>query len=681
MINFKTIPFLKILIPYLLGVFFTIKVGYIQNLHVFFLSAFLLFVCSFLIQKFFNSKSWIKKWLYIFSADLLLFFLANESCFLYNAKNNVRHYTHHIEQKEQRFIGIIDDLPVVTDKFIKLSVQLNSIESNNNWFFTMGNMVVYVKKDSTLKFTIGNTVFINSKFGYINEPKNPNEFNYKEFLERKNIYNTVYAKPEQICVLKDFKQSFSLIQFGAKIKAHVVSILRNCGLSQQAFSICTALLVGYDDEIDKDIMQSFSHSGTLHILSVSGMHTGLLYGLIISIFLFFDKHDKRKKSKCLVVILSLILFVIITGFSPSVLRAALMLSLVSIGNAFYKQGNSYNTLLVSAFVLLLFDPYLIEDASFLLSYFAVFGIMYLYPILHRLYIFENKIGQWFWNLILMSVAATVFTLPISLYFFHQFPIWFAFSNLIIIPISIFLMGATVILIFCYKITVLKMFFAFLINGSTSIMLWVSQLTDNSSYGFLDFISFSKMDALFCSLFLITLFVFIYAKKYTQLLIVGVVLITWITISIGVNFNQLKQNELVVFSVKNKSAIVLRIGKHFYSDTNGLSSSEFNRFVKPYFLNFSNPLINTLIGNYIRVNSTAIMFYNSPSMTAFSHNAKYIIVSNNTPLTFNNLTKAKPIIIADCSNNYNFVKELKKQCESEGAYFYSVKEKGAFTIKF
>ena len=296
-------------------------------------------------------------------------------------------------------MGIIDDLPVVTEKFVKLSVQLNVIESSNKWHFATGTIIVYVKNDSTIKLAIGNTVFLTSKFGYVNEPKNPNEFNYKEFLERKNIYNTVYATPKQICILKGFGQPFSFMQFGAKIKAHVVSILRDCGLSQQAFSICTALLVGYDDEIDKDIMQSFSHSGTLHILSVSGMHTGLLYGLIISVFLFFDKYDRHKKSKCLTVILSLILFVIITGFSPSVLRAALMLSLVSIGSTFYKQGNSYNTLLVSAFVLLLYNPYLIEDASFLLSYFAVFGIMYLYPILHRLFVFDNKIVQWFWNLI------------------------------------------------------------------------------------------------------------------------------------------------------------------------------------------------------------------------------------------------------------------------------------------
>jgi competence protein ComEC len=605
--------------------------------------------------------------------------LASESCYLYQAKHNTNHYTHFVEPTEQGMVGIIDDLPVVTEKFIKLSVQLKCIETNATWHYATGATIVYLKNDSSSNLHIGDAIFINSKFSYVNEPKNPYEFNYKEFLEHKNIYHVVYAKSLQLTLLKGMPHSFSFMQLGASIKAKVVSVLRNCHLSQQAFSICTALLVGYDDEIDKDVMQSFSHSGTLHILSVSGMHTGLLYGLIIAVFLFFDKHDRYKKTKCLVVILSLILFVVITGFSPSVLRAALMLSLVIVGKTFYKQGNSYNTLLVSAFVLLLYNPYLIIDAGFLLSYFAVFGIMYLYPIIHRQYIFTNSIVQWFWNLILMSIAATVFTLPISLYFFHQFPIWFAFSNLIIIPISICLMAATALLLCCYKVALLKIGLVYIINLFTSIMLWVAQLTDNSSYGYLDYIAFSKIDVVCCVLFLLTLFLFIYTKSYKQLIALGIVSIVWLSASIVINYQQLQQTELIVFSVKNKSAMVLRIGKHFYADAKNLSSNEFQRFVKPYLLNYSNPTIIPINCDALKVNETSIL--HTTNSLAFSNNndAKYIIVSDNQEIQLNSLHKTKPIIIADCSNNNTFVKELKKRCAKEGLVFYSIKDKGAFSI--
>lgn len=680
MLNFKTIPFFKILLPYILGVVFVLKFGLYNKLHLVFISASLLVITTFLFQKYFKSNSNFKKWIYIFSVHVFLFLLAGECCFFYQAKHNTNHYTHNVTPSEHGMIGVIDDLPVVTEKFVKFSVHLQCIETNTTWHYVTGNTIVYLKNDSTSNFKIGDAVFINSKFSYVNDPKNPYEFNYKEFLENKNIYHVVYAKPEQLSLLKGMPNSFSFMQLGASIKAKVVSVLRNCHLSQQAFSICTALLVGYDDEIDKDVMQSFSHSGTLHILSVSGMHTGLLYGLIIAVFLFFDKNDRYKKTKCLVVIVSLILFVIITGFSPSVLRAALMLSLVIIGKTFYKQGNAYNTLLVTAFILLLYNPYLIIDAGFLLSYFAVFGIMYLYPIIHRQYVFTKSIIQWFWNLILMSFAATVFTLPISLYYFHQFPIWFAFSNLIIIPISICLMGATALLLCCYKITFLKIGLVYIINSFTAIMLWVAQLTDNSSYGYLDYIAFSKVDVVCCVLCLITFFLFMYTKSYKQLISLGIVIIVWLSASILINYQQLRQTELVVFSIKNKSALVLRIGKYFYIDTKSLSSNEFQRLVKPYLLNYSNPTIIPINCDALKVNETSILHTNNISALNNNYNAKYIIVSNNKEIQLNSLYKTKPIIIADCSNNNTFVKELKKRCAKEGLVFYSVKDKGAFTIK-
>jgi competence protein ComEC len=112
-------------------------------------------------------------------------------------------------------------------------------------------------------------------------------------------------------------------------------------------------------------MQSFSHSGTLHILSVSGMHTGVLYAILIYVFSLFDKYDRYKKTKFVFVLSFLCLFVLITGLSPSVLRAALMLGLILFGKTFYKQGNAYNTLLFSAFLLLLINPYLVKDVGFL----------------------------------------------------------------------------------------------------------------------------------------------------------------------------------------------------------------------------------------------------------------------------------------------------------------------------
>ena len=678
MINFKSIPFFKILFPYLIGIICALQFGLFLNIHVFCLISFLVIFLTFLFQKFYKQTLHFKKALYIVSINVFLFLLAYESCYLYNAKNNSSHYSQYVEPNSQRFVAVVTDIPISTEKFIKLNVQLEAIESKHIWHYAEGNTMIYIKNDSSINLTIGDKLFLNSKFSYLSRPKNPDEFDYKTFLENKNIFHTVFANSNQIQLISNHNQvNVSLL--GTTIKAHLVSVLRNSGLSQEAFSICSALLVGYDDEIDGDVMQSFSHSGTLHVLSVSGMHTAVLYGVLIFLFSLIDKYDNYKKTKFVFVMLFLWVFVLITGLSPSILRAALMLSLVLFGKTFYRQGNSYNTLLLSAFILLLYNPYLIKDVGFLLSYSAVFGIMYLYPTLQKVHVFENKILQNLWSGVLISVAATLFTLPISLYFFHQFPIWFVFSNLIIIPISMIIMGSAVLFLVFYKIAFINQILVFVINGATNVMLWVAQLTDDSRYGYVDFISFSKLDFLFMCLVIALFLIIITNKQYKYVMALGIIIIVWTTSSIYNSYKAKQIQEFLVFHEKNKSTLVLRVGNSVYGNFKELSEKDFQRHVKPYLLTIPDLKTINTVGNLLRCSSTIILNVNHLGVLQDSIQPNYIVVSNDTPIELTTNYKTKPVIIADCSNSYKFVKKLKKQCAHLEIPFYSVKESGAFHV--
>jgi competence protein ComEC len=678
-INFKAIPFLKIIVPYIAGIIFLLNFGLLPKLHSVFLASIITWTISFILQCFSKQNNQLKKIIYIASTNFLLFVLAHEASFLYNAKNNNNHYSHYVSSQPQSFFTTINDIPVITEKFIKLSVTINSVEFNKKWHYTNGNTIIYLKNDSILKPVLGNTLFLKAKFSFVNTPKNPNEFNYKSFLENKNIFHTVYANPADVQLISRANTIFRLTELGTKIKSHLVSVLRNSKLSQEAFSICSALLVGYDDEIESDVMQSFSHSGTLHILSVSGMHTGVLYAILIFIFSKLDKYDRYKKTKFAVILLFLILFVFITGFSPSILRAALMLTLVLFGKTFYKQGNSFNTLFLSAFLLLLYNPYLIIDVGFLLSYFAVFGIMYFYPLLNKLYVFDNKIAQWLWTSVLISVAATLFTLPISLYFFHQFPIWFALSNLIIIPISMLVMIAAICFIALYKLAIVNQVLVYTINASTSLMLWFAKLTDNSTYGFIDFIPFSFSDIVFMTISIGLCLIIIYRKQYNSVLALCFTIIAWLSVSIYSNYQQSQQNQLIIFHVKHKSFYALRVGQCVYADFYGINQNEFQRNVKPYLLTISNLKIIQTKSSILKVDSSSVLNVSQPNTHYPFLNANYIIVSNDVPIELTTNYKTKSIIIADCSNSYKFVKRLKKECALLEVPFYSVKETGAVQI--
>lgn len=663
----------------MMGIVFTLHYGLVDNTHLIFWVAFFVVVASYLFQKYYTPVLYLKKGVYIFSLNIFLFVLAFEACFLFNARNNPNHYTHYLQAQNQPLLATIDDIPIASENTTKLSLRLNSISDNRKWHHATGNIIAYLKNSSGKTPQLGDHVLMDSKLSYVNEPKNPGEFNYKSFLEDRNIFHTVYVQQNQLTIIPGIEEKISVFKWGTQIKSQVVLILRDSGLSQNAFAICAALLVGYDDEIDKGVMQSFSHSGTLHILSVSGMHTGVLYGILVFLFSVFDKNDRYKKLKCFFVILFLLLFVGVTGFSPSVLRAALMLSLILLGKTFYKQGNSYNTLLMSAFLLLLYNPFLIKDIGFLLSYFAVFGIMYFYPILSGLYVFQNKILQWLWMSVLISVSATLFTLPISLYYFHQFPLWFAFSNLIIIPISMFIMFGAIILIFFYKILLIQQFIAYIINIATSIMLAVAKSTDNPEYGFIDFISFSTFDLLCCSSLLISFLLVLAHKQYKHVMAFAAIILIWLSGSMLSRYQDLNQNELMVFHVKNKSVFALKIGQKTYCNFENLTDNEFQRSVKPYLLQFSGQEIIKTKANFFKYKEHTIFNLNQTGQQWLEFKPECIIVSNDSELNLTIKDKTSTLIIADCSNSYKFVKKLRKQCLHFGVSFYYIKDQGALRL--
>lgn len=673
MINTRAIPFLKILIPYVLGIISATSFNFLDNFHTAFIASVICAIIFFILQKLNTSHQPYKKVLYIVSINVFLFLLAFESVYIYNDKSYNNHYTKYVSlTKQPSFVQIID-VPVETENFIKLYVRLHAISENDCWKYSNGKTIVYVKKPCDINFDIGDQLFVNSKFTSVQEPKNPHEFNYKSYLAKQNIFHVVYAKSNEIAKTQPINSTFYLSEIGAFLKSKTISILKSAGLTQRAFATSSALLVGFDDEIDDDVMDGFSHSGTLHVLSVSGMHTGILYGVIVFLFSVFDKYNHYKKLKCFITILLLFLFVLITGLAPAVLRAALMLSLILLGQTFRRQGNSYNTLLLSAFIVLLFNPYLIYDIGFLLSYLAVFGIMYLYPMLNNLYYFENRILRWAWELSMMSVAATLFTLPITLYVFHQFPTWFVFSNLIIIPLSTILMFAAIVLVAVYKIAFLTASLSYIINNLTDVMIWFANLS-NHKYGYIDFVSFSLIDALFLTLLILMIIYIINSKSYKSIVQTIVLCSVWLVYLLFDSYNQAQTKEFVVFHIKNKSLLVLRDANKVYSDFENLTKKEFNRSVKPYLqtirdLDTIHKKINGV--NYLHLNITS-------SVNAGSPNATHIIVSNDYFPNLNQLQfKNKPLVIADCSNSSKFVNQLKKHCKELGFDFYSVKHQGAF----
>jgi competence protein ComEC len=350
-----------------------------------------------------------------------------------------------------------------------------------------------------------------------------------------------------------------------------------------------------------------------------------------------------------------------------------------LGKTFQKQSNSYNTLVLSAFILLLFNPFLIIDVGFLLSYFAVFGILYLYPILDSMYYIEHKVLKWFWSSCLISIAATIFTLPITLYFFHQFPIWFVLSNLIIIPISLLVMFLALCVVLFHPSIQIQNILSKATNVTVDFMIQASNLSNSKYYGYIDNISFDLIDALFLSVSIALLLVIFKTKSYKRVVLTFIICIAWVITSIVKQCNQMKEQEIVVFHIKKKSFFVTRIGQDLYYDLNRITEFEFEKHIKPYTIHYPNLKIHHTSCNMMQLNKQRFLNLQKPHEKVTVDSLNYILVSHNSFVNLNNLKMSKPLIIGDCSNTNKTLQRLKKECAKYHLPFYNIKEQGALIL--
>lgn len=313
-------------------------------------------------------------------------------------------------------------------------IQTDSLHNRHTIFPALGKVILYQPlKDSLHLWHYGDQVLIKGKPKPIQPQANPDEFDYRQHLAVKNIYHQHYLSSQEWAVY-GHQPEWSLLAFSNELRENSKNILLSNISTQAAAGVALALTLGIKDYLDDTISESYAATGAMHVLAVSGLHVGIIY-LVLSFLLhplLQIPHMGRWMSAG-ICILALWLYALLAGCSPSVLRAATMFSFIMIAQTTRWQTNTFNTLAVSAFFLLCYDPLLIFSVGFQLSYLAVAGIMYLQPKIYRWLDFNLWLSDKIWSLTSVSIAAQLATFPISLYYFHQFPVYFWLSNLLVIP--------------------------------------------------------------------------------------------------------------------------------------------------------------------------------------------------------------------------------------------------------
>ena len=314
-------------------------------------------------------------------------------------------------------------------------LELKSVKSSAGWSDASGIVLIY--HQSITPLFPGQIVLIGKAPEVLPAPKNPYEFDYKGFLIRKGIFHRQFIGKNFSIIQSD--QSSYFRYFLDHLRQKMVLMLEAKIPDSDSRQVALALLLGQKQNLDPELNKAYSETGVMHILAVSGLHVAIIY----AIFMFLMKLvrlNKRQTKYYLIGVIGIIwLYAFLTGLSPSVLRAATMFSLITLGQMRDRKPSIYNVLAFSAMLLITANPDVIFDVGFQLSYLAVTGIVLIQPLIVNWWLPSSKLGEYFWQMTSVSIAAQLVTFPLSVYYFHVFPTYFLIANLVVIPISFLIM--------------------------------------------------------------------------------------------------------------------------------------------------------------------------------------------------------------------------------------------------
>jgi competence protein ComEC len=347
-----------------------------------------------------------------------------------------------------------------------------------NSYKASGKIILNQSIDSTFqKLQVDDELMVFTAKDEINPPLNPYQFNYKNYLEIQGVYHQLKLNANNHIVLEN--SSRTIKGYATSLRQNIITKLEQANFGNAELGIIQALLLGQRDTISTETYTDYKNAGAVHILAVSGLHIGILLLFLEFMLRPMELLPNGKTFKLVIIVVLLWGFAFLAGLSASVIRAVTMFSFVAYALYLNRPSNTFNILALSMFfILLVFDPMLLFHVGFQMSYAAVFAIVWVYPILQKFWYPKNWLIRRVWQLLSVSVAAQVGVLPISLYYFHQFPGLFFISNLLIVPFLGLLLGLGIIVIALIVLNIapnsLIELYNSIIGLMNSVIKWVAQ---------------------------------------------------------------------------------------------------------------------------------------------------------------------------------------------------------------
>ncbi len=621
-----------------------------------------------------------------------------------NPRNHPLHLVHRKEAVDM-CIGTVAEPPRPGKKSIRFTLSLISVREEDTFTRAGGKVIVYGKKGEYFPdLALGDTLMIRARLIPVSGPMNPGQFDYSKYLARSGIYHQTYLSEDNFKIVGQYKK-WTVKRMAFMVHRRLAAILDESGMEDRERATARALLLGDKSQIDDETYQAYSSSGTIHILCVSGLHVGVIFMILDFLLGFLSGSKPAKWARYLVIIVLIWFYAFLTGLSPSVLRATVMFSILIAGRAFSRSTNIYNTLASSALLLLSSDTGMLFDTGFQLSYLAVIGIVSLEPWIRELLVPKGWLLARIWGLMAVSLAAQLMTLPLTIFLFHQFPNYFLFANVLVVPLSGFIIYAGILLFatqpvqFLWKIVCWT--FGIMVKGMNETVAFIQRLPYST-------LTQLPLDAIGMVLLYIIILAVIYLLVYRVKSAIYVLLAALIFVSgyrLYLSQQMLRQKQLAVYSIPGASAVglicerrgVFMLDSVFFKDPSRIDMQLEghwikNRIRRPQLVSFSEPVSDR--APFIRehtnhnlslfqLEDVSIMLIDSKihlkKVQGNQVMVNYVLLRNNAPVSLKELTQVidTECIIADMSSPRWRVNAWKREADALGVCFYDTSEKGAF----
>jgi len=502
--------------------------------------------------------------IYGFTITIALF--TSGSLLYYNEKANISV----LKPEQSIFSGTLSCYPAEKGNINTFTLKLYNKINIDGEEPAGGSLLINAGRSLSLKTLLpGDFLIVRCRPEEITNRGNPEEFDYKFYLETQHIRYSAFINDQDI-IDHVTPGRRKLVYRALIMREKIIEMYRQRGINGERLALVAALILGDKNLLDREQKQNFINAGVMHIMAVSGLHVAIL-SLFIFNLLFFLK-GKFNILRVLLTIIILWSFAFVTGLTPSVLRATLMISFLHAGNLMKRNVNGINSVLASAFILILLKPSVIFEAGFLLSYSAVIYIIMFYKIIYDRLVIKNWLADKIWQSAVVTVVAQAGTFALTIMLFNQFPTYFLLTNTVIVPLSSFLIVTGALVPLTYPVEFLSGFLASILNHLTGLTEF---LTEKAASLPISTIGNVGMTTVQCILMTLTIFSLSCYSLIKQSFSVIIVLVIILIASLYGTLNEISirnKNELIVYNTPGHSTIGVKSGKilHLYSDTSVVS---------------------------------------------------------------------------------------------------------------